>query len=168
MIYKPFLKRIKMKKQYKYFLFLVVITSFTYAQSNRCYERFVNCKEIVINGFKNNDPNVSNKLTDELVAMQMCDSSLGAKFTAWYQNFATNYKTQINDELMQLQQEKQQVQEQTSQVRTNTSNAIIKQNQKYMEQSKNNAQNNNNVNSKNTNSQEKRTPLGPGEVYFQR
>lgn len=116
-----------MKNHYKYLSVLLFVSSFANAQSNNCLEKFLNCKEIVINAFKDNNTNFTNKLSDELTQMQICDPSLGAKFTLWYQNFADNYKTQMNDELLQLQKDKQQVQHETSQVRTNTNNCKVSQ-----------------------------------------
>jgi hypothetical protein len=120
------LKNSTMKNHYKYITLLLLIVSFAKAQSNHCQEKLLNCKEIVINGFRNNDINFTNKLSDELLKLQLCDATLCKQFTNWYENFAVNYKTQMDSELQNLQNEKYQIEQQTQTVRTNTSNIRFK------------------------------------------
>jgi len=98
-------------------------------QTTNCQDKFLNCKEIVIQAFVDNDTNFTSKLNNQLVQMQLCDPSLTGRFTIWYKNFVANYKTEINNELQNLQNEKEMISIQTNNVKAesnkNLSNQII-------------------------------------------
>lgn len=151
-----------MKKQYKFFAILLLIASFTSAQSYHCQEKLLNCKEMVIKGFKNNDVSFTNKLSDELVQMQLCDPTLGAKFTSWYDNFVANYKTEMNNELEQLQREKQQVKDAAEEVRVQSINNSNMRNQQIINQARGNS-NSSKSNSSKTNNDDLH-PFGAGSI----
>lgn len=107
------------------------------SQNNSCQQKFLNCKEMIINSFKNNDTSYTAKLSDELYQMQLCDSSLGKKFTSWYSNFIENYKSEIDNEIEQLKLEKENIQETANQVRTQSLNNTNQFNQQIIQKTKN-------------------------------
>lgn len=152
-----------MKNQYKFFTIIILISSLASAQSYQCQEKLLNCKEMVINGFKNNDVSFTNKLSDELVQMQQCDPTLGAKFTSWYDNFVANYKTEINNELEQLQREKQSVKDAAEEVRVQSINNSNIRNQQLINQARSNSNSNSNKSNNKTNNDDLH-PFGAGSI----
>jgi hypothetical protein len=108
-------------KNIKTILIIALIFGYSYpaiCQSN-CYEKFLNCKETTIELFRNNNQSNTDKLTDQIVEMQICDPALGEKYTNWYNNFVESYKENLDSETANLKNEKAQLAQEAANTKKN-------------------------------------------------
>ena len=97
-----------MKNQNPLLSLLVLISGFSYGQSEDCNLMINDCKQVIIQAFKNNTT-VPNNLSEKLYQMALCDSKASAAFNEWYTNFNKKTKEELEIEVAILQAERKNI-----------------------------------------------------------